>query len=54
MRYRYRWIDRHDDLVNRPSPWPLRIEFALLAVLSILAIGAMLERPARWIWSFFS
>ncbi|WP_208759602.1 hypothetical protein [Sphingobium fuliginis] len=43
-RYRYRWKDRHDDLVNRrrKSPWPLRIEFTLLAGLSLLAIGSFI------------
>ena len=44
MRYRYRWKDRHDDLVNRnrESPWPLTIEFALLLGLSLLAFGSFL------------
>lgn len=41
-RYRHRWKDRHDDLVNRgrEGPWPMRIEFALLAGLSLLGIGS--------------
>jgi hypothetical protein len=38
-RYRYRWKDRHDDLVNRKTPWLLYAEFALLVVLTSLAIG---------------
>jgi len=38
---RYRWKDRHDDLVNRnrESRWLVRIEFTLLAGLTLLAIG---------------
>jgi hypothetical protein len=37
----YRWKDRHDDLVNRPNPWPVRIEFAVLLALSFLALGSI-------------
>lgn len=41
---RYRWKDRRDDLVNRPNPWPARIEFALVALLSLLAVGSSLAK----------
>lgn len=39
---RYRWKDRHDDLVNhnRRNPWPLRIEAVLLGGLMLLSFGA--------------
>lgn len=52
MRYRYRWKDRHDDLVNRNrgNPWPLRIEFGLLAVLSGAAIATGFWNAARALW----
>ena len=39
MRQRYRWKDRHDDLVNRKTPWLTYAEFALIAGLTLLAIG---------------
>lgn len=39
MRQRYRWKERHDDLVTRRNPWPVRIEFALLVGSAVLAIG---------------
>ncbi|WP_157035714.1 hypothetical protein [Sphingobium chungbukense] len=50
-RYRYRWKDRHDDLVNRNrgNPWPLRIEFALLACLSLAAIATGIVSAGHWI-----
>ena len=52
MRYRYRWKDRHDDLVNRNrgNPWPLRIEFGLLAGLSGAAIGTGCWNAATALW----
>ena len=55
-RYRYRWKDRHEDLVNRNrrNPWPLRIELAMLASFSLLAIGTGLWSAARWLFEFFS
>ena len=42
MLLRYRWKDRHDDLVNhnRRNPWPLRIEAVLLGGLMLLSFGA--------------
>ena len=40
-RYRYRWKDRHDDLVKRRNPWPLRIEFTLLVLLTVLSLGSL-------------
>ena len=55
-RYRYRWKDRHDDLVNRNrgNPWPLRIEFAILACLSFAAIATGVVSAGRWIAGLFS
>ena len=53
MRYRYRWKDRHDDLVNRGNPWPLRIEFALLGCLSLVVIATGIASAGRWIAGLF-
>lgn len=55
-RYRYRWKDRHDDLVNRnrENPWPLRIEFAIVAGLSFWALGTGLWSAVQRIIEFFS
>ncbi len=49
-RYRYRWKDRHEDLVNRRrgSPWPL-IEFAMLLGLSLAAIATGIFSAGHWI-----
>lgn len=54
-RYRYRWKDRHDDLVNRNrgNPWPLRIEFALFACLSLVAIATGIVSAGHWIAGLF-
>lgn len=49
-RYRYRWKDRHDDLVNRRSPWPLRIEAGVLAAFMLLAFGSMAFSAIRWLF----
>lgn len=35
----YRWKDRKADLERPASQWPVLIEFTLLAVLTLLAIG---------------
>lgn len=42
-RYRYRWKDRHDDLVNRRNPWPLRIEAGILAAAMLLAAATAIK-----------
>ena len=54
-RYRYRWKDRHDDLVNRNrgNPRPLRMEFTLLACLSLVAIATGIVSVGRWIADLF-
>ncbi|UZW54867.1 hypothetical protein NUH86_15515 [Sphingobium sp. JS3065] len=39
MRQQYRWKDRHDDLVAKRNPWPVRIEFALLVGAAALIAG---------------
>jgi len=36
----YRWKDRKADLERPASQWPVLIEFTLLAVPTLLAIGA--------------
>ncbi len=51
---RYHWQDRHDDLINRSNPWPVRIEFALLAILSLLALSGPVIKAVRWLLSFAS
>ena len=38
---RYRWKDRHADLVYRRNPWPVRLEFTLLLALTICAFGSL-------------
>lgn len=43
MRYRYRWKDRHDDLVSRRNPWPVRIEAGLLAAAMLLAVATTIK-----------
>lgn len=50
---RYRWKDRHDDLVYRRNPWPLRVEFALIASLSLIGTVMMLISGGKWLLSLF-
>lgn len=42
-RYHYPGKDRHDDLVNRGNPWPLRIEAIILAVAMLISAGSAIK-----------
>jgi len=44
---RYRWRDRRADLERPSSPWPYRIEAALIGFLMALAAGTFIYERLR-------